>query len=102
MFTDVYYFLTVSGVLFSLGMLGIILNRQNIIRVLMSIELILLAGNINFVVFSVNLSDLSGQIFSLFVLTMSAAEVAVGLAIVVLYFRDRHTIAVDDASTLKG
>ena len=96
------HFLTVSAVLFTLGVFGIFLNRKNIIVILMSVELILLAVNINFVAFSAALGDLVGQVFALFVLTVAAAEAAIGLAIVVIYFRNRGTIEVEDISTLKG
>lgn len=96
------HYLTVSAILFVLGILGIFLNRKNIIVILMSIELILLAVNLNFVAFSASLQDLTGQIFTMFVLTVAAAEAAIGLAILVIYFRNRGSIAVDDVSTLRG
>jgi NADH-quinone oxidoreductase subunit K len=96
------HYLTVSAILFVLGILGIFLNRKNIIVILMSIELILLAVNLNFVAFSAALQDMTGQIFTMFVLTVAAAEAAIGLAILVIYFRNRGSIAVDDVSTLKG
>ena len=96
------HYVTVSSILFVLGVLGIFLNRKNVIVILMAIELILLAVNINFVAFSAFLGDLTGQIFAMFVLTVAAGEAAIGLAILVLYFRDRGTIAVDDVSHLKG
>jgi len=96
------HYLTLAGMLFTLGVFGIFLNRKNVIVILMSIELMLLAVNINFVAFSVYLNDLSGQIFSLFVLTVAAAEAAIGLAILVVYFRNRGSIAVEDISSLKG
>ena len=96
------HYVTVSSILFVLGVLGIFLNRKNVIVILMAIELILLAVNINFVAFSAFLNDLTGQIFAMFVLTVAAGEAAIGLAILVLYFRDRGTIAVDDVSHLKG
>ena len=92
----------VSSILFVLGVLGIFLNRKNVITILISIELILLAVNINMVAFSAFLHDLTGQVFAMFVLTVAAGEAAIGLAILVLYFRDRGTIAVDDVSHLKG
>ena len=95
-------YLTVAAILFTIGMLGIFLNRKNIIIILMSIELILLSVNINFVAFSSYLGDLMGQVFALFVLTVAAAEAAIGLAILVVYFRNRHTIAVDDVNSMKG
>ncbi len=96
------HYVTVSSILFVLGVLGIFLNRKNVITILISIELILLAVNINMVAFSAFLHDLTGQIFAMFVLTVAAGEAAIGLAILVLYFRDRGTIAVDDVSHLKG
>ena len=96
------HYLSVGAILFTLGILGIFLNRKNIIVILMSIELILLAVNINLVAFSVYLHDVVGQIFALFVLTVAAAEAAVGLAILVTFFRNRGDIAVDDASMMKG
>jgi NADH-quinone oxidoreductase subunit K len=96
------HYITVSSILFVLGVLGIFLNRKNIIIILMAIELILLSVNINLVAFSVYLNDLAGQIFAMFVLTVAAGEAAVGLAILVIYFRSRGTIAVDDVNHLKG
>ncbi len=96
------HFLAVAAVLFLIGVLGIIVNRRSVIVVLMSIELILLAANINFVAFSVFQHNLIGQIFTMFVLTVAAAETAIGLAILVVYFRNRGTIAVDDASGMRG
>jgi len=96
------HYIVVSSILFGLGVLGIVLNRKNVIIVLMSIELILLAVNINLVAFSAFLHDLAGQIFAMFVLTVAAGEAAVGLAILVIYFRSRGTIAVDDANRMKG
>ncbi|WP_456316263.1 NADH-quinone oxidoreductase subunit NuoK [Teichococcus wenyumeiae] len=96
------HYLTVSAILFVLGILGIFLNRKNVIVILMSIELLLLAVNLNFVAFSAALQDMTGQIFTMFVLTVAAAEAAIGLAILVIYFRNRGSIAVDDVSTLKG
>ena len=95
-------YLTVAAILFTIGMLGIFLNRKNIIIILMSVELILLAVNINFVAFSTYLGDLVGQVFALFVLTVAAAEAAIGLAILVVYFRNRGTIAVEDVNLMKG
>ena len=95
-------YLTVAAILFTIGVLGIFLNRKNIIIILMSVELILLAVNINFVAFSTYLGDLVGQVFALFVLTVAAAEAAIGLAILVVYFRNRGTIAVEDVNQLKG
>ena len=96
------HYVVVSSILFVLGVLGIFLNRKNIIVVLMAIELILLAVNINLVAFSAFLQDLTGQVFAMFVLTVAAAEAAVGLAILVTFFRNRGDIAVDDASMMKG
>ena len=96
------HYIVVSSILFGLGVLGIVLNRKNIIIVLMAIELILLSVNINLVAFSAFLHDLAGQIFAMFVLTVAAVEAAVGLAILVIYFRSRGTIAVDDANRMKG
>lgn len=96
------HYLVVSALVFTLGVLGVFLNRRNIIIVLMSIELILLAVNINFIAFSWFLKDLSGQIFSLFILTVAAAEAAIGLAILVVYFRNRSTINIDDANRMQG
>ena len=96
------HYLTVAAALFTIGVFGIFLNRKNIIIILMSIELILLAVNINFVAFSSYLNDLVGQVFALFVLTVAAAESAIGLAILVVYFRNRGTIAVEDVNQMKG
>ena len=96
------HYLTVGAVLFTLGIFGIFLNRKNVIIILMSIELILLAVNINFVAFSAFLHDLVGQIFAMFVLTVAAAEAAIGLAILVVYFRNRGTIEVADINLMKG
>jgi len=96
------HFLTVSAILLVLGVFGIFLNRKNVIVILMSIELILLAVNLNLVAFSSALGDLTGQVFTMFILTVAAAEAAIGLAIVVIYFRNRGTIEVEDISTLKG
>ena len=98
----VEHYITVSAVLFVLGVLGIFLNRKNVIVILMAVELILLAVNINLVAFSVFLNDLVGQVFAMFVLTVAAAEAAIGLAILVIYFRKRGTIAVEDAAQMKG
>jgi len=95
-------YLTVAAILFTIGVVGIFLNRKNIIIILMSIELILLAVNLNFVAFSSYLGDLVGQVFALFVLTVAAAEAAIGLAILVVYFRNRGTIAVEDVNMMKG
>ena len=95
-------YLTVAAILFTIGVFGIFLNRKNIIVILMSIELLLLAVNINFVAFSAFLNDLVGQVFALFILTVAAAEAAIGLAILVVYFRNRGTIAVEDVNLMKG
>jgi len=96
------HFLTVAAILFTLGVFGIFLNRKNIIVILMSVELILLAVNINFVAFSAYLNDLAGQVFALLILTVAAAEAAIGLAILVIFFRNRGSIAVDDVNVMKG
>ncbi len=96
------HYLTVAAILFTIGVVGIFINRKNVIIILMSIELILLAVNINLVAFSVFLGDLTGQVFALFVLTVAAAEAAIGLAILVVYFRNRGTIAVEDINLMKG
>jgi NADH-quinone oxidoreductase subunit K len=96
------HYLTVAAILFTVGVLGIFLNRKNIIIILMSVELILLAVNINFIAFSAYLGDLVGQVFALFILTVAAAEAAIGLAILVVYFRNRGTIAVEDVNMMKG
>jgi NADH-quinone oxidoreductase subunit K len=95
-------FLIVAAILFTLGVAGVILNRKNIIVVLMSVELILLSVNLNLVAFSAFLGDLTGQIFALFILTVAAAEAAIGLAILVAYYRNRGSIAVDDINMMKG
>ena len=96
------HYLTVAACLFTLGMLGIFLNRKNVIVILMSIELMLLAVNINFVAFSYYLGDLAGQVFVFFILTVAAAESAIGLAILVVLFRNLSTIDVEDLDALKG
>jgi len=96
------HFLTVGAILFTIGVFGIFLNRKNVIIILMSVELILLAVNINFVAFSAHLNDLVGQVFSLLILTVAAAEAAIGLAILVIYFRNRGSIDVDTISSMKG
>ena len=96
------HYLTVAAILFALGIFGIFLNRKNVIVILMSVELMLLAVNINLVSFSVFLNDLVGQVFAMFVLTVAAAEAAIGLAILVVLFRERKSINVADISTLKG
>ena len=96
------HYLGVAAALFVIGIFGIFLNRKNVIVILMSIELILLAVNINLVAFSTHLGDLTGQVFALLVLTVAAAEAAIGLAILVVYFRNRGTIEVDDINMMKG
>ena len=96
------HYLSVAAILFTLGLFGIFLNRKNVIIILMSIELMLLAVNINLVAFSTHLNDLVGQIFAMFVLTVAAGEAAIGLAILVVYFRNRGSIAVEDISSMKG
>jgi NADH-quinone oxidoreductase subunit K len=96
------HYLTVAAILFTLGIFGIFLNRKNVIVILMSVELILLAVNINLVAFSVFLGNITGQIFALFVLTVAAAEAAIGLAILVVFYRNRGSIAVEDINTMKG
>ncbi|WP_376090663.1 NADH-quinone oxidoreductase subunit NuoK [Roseomonas sp. CCTCC AB2023176] len=96
------HYLTVGAILLVLGVFGIFLNRKNVIVILMSVELILLSVNLNLVAFSASLGDLGGQVFALFILTVAAAEAAIGLAVVVIYFRNRGSIEVDDVSTLRG
>ena len=96
------HYLSVAAILFTLGIFGIFLNRKNVIIILMSIELILLAVNINLVAFSTHLGDIVGQIYALFVLTVAASEAAIGLAILVVYFRNRGSIAVEDINLMKG
>lgn len=96
------HYLTVAGALFTIGVLGIFVNRKNVIVLLMSIELVLLAVNINLVAFSAFLGDVQGQVFAMFVLTVAAAEAAVGLAILVTYFRNRGDISVDKLNLMKG
>ena len=96
------HYLTLSAILLTLGIFGIFLNRKNVIVILMSVELILLAVNINFVAFSAYLNDLAGQVFAMFILTVAAGEAAIGLAIVVVYFRNRGSIAVEDINMMKG
>ncbi|MCH9845331.1 MAG: NADH-quinone oxidoreductase subunit NuoK [Alphaproteobacteria bacterium] len=97
-----YHYFVLSAVVFTFGLFGIFLNKRNVIVILMSIELMLLAVNINFVAISTELNDVSGQIFSLFILSVAAAEAAIGLAILVVYYRNRASIAVDTISTMKG
>ena len=96
------HYLAVAAILFTLGILGIFVNRKNVIVILMSVELMLLAVNINLVAFSAHLGDLAGQVFSLLILTVAAGEAAIGLAILVIYFRNRGTIAVEDINLMKG
>ncbi|MDF1767277.1 NADH-quinone oxidoreductase subunit NuoK [Maricaulis sp.] len=96
------HYLAVAGVLFTIGVFGIFVNRKNVIILLMSVELILLSVNINLVAFSAHLGDLAGQVFALFVLTVAAAEAAVGLAILVVYFRNRGDISVEGVNLMKG
>jgi NADH-quinone oxidoreductase subunit K len=96
------HYLVVAAVLFTLGVFGIFLNRKNVIVILMSIELILLSVNVNLVAFSTHLGDMVGQVFAMLVLTVAAAEAAIGLAILVVYFRNRGTIAVEDINLMKG
>ena len=96
------HYLAVAAVLFTLGVLGIFLNRKNIILMLMAIELILLSVNLNLVAFSAFLGDLTGQVFAMFLLTVAAAEAAIGLAILVIFFRRRGSIAVDDVNRMRG
>ena len=96
------HYLTLAAIIFTIGVVGIFLNRKNVIVILMSIELILLAVNIDLVAFSIFINDLSGQIFTLFILTVAAAEAAIGLAIIVVYFRNSDTIRVEEIKNLKG
>lgn len=96
------HYLTIAAILFTLGLFGIFLNRKNVIVILMSVELMLLAVNINLVAFSTHLGDLVGQIFAMFVLTVAAAEAAIGLAILVVYYRNRASIAVEDINMMRG
>lgn len=96
------HYLSVGAILFTLGLFGIFLNRRNVIVILMSVELMLLAVNINLVAFSAYLNDLTGQVFAMFILTVAAAEAAIGLAILVVFYRNRASIAVDDVSNMKG
>jgi NADH-quinone oxidoreductase subunit K len=96
------HYLTVGAILFVLGVFGIFISRKNVIVILMSVELILLSVSLNLVAFSSRLDDLAGQVFAMFILTVAAAEAAIGLAIVVIYFRNRGTIEVEDISALKG
>jgi NADH-quinone oxidoreductase subunit K len=96
------HYLAVAAILFTIGVFGIFINRKNIIVILMAVELILLSVNINLVAFSSELGDLAGQVFSLIILTVAAAEAAIGLAILVIFYRNRGTIAVEDVNSLKG
>ena len=96
------HYLTLAAIIFTIGVVGIFLNRKNVIVILMSIELILLAVNINLVAFSIFINDLSVQLFTLFILTVAAAEAAIGLAIIVVYFRNSDTIRVEEIKNLKG
>ena len=96
------HYLAVAAIVFTLGILGIFLNRKNVIVILMSVELVLLAVNINLVAFSTHLGDLVGQVFALLVLTVAAAEAAIGLAILVVFYRNRGSIAVEDVNVMKG
>ena len=96
------HYLILSSLLFSIGVTGLFMNRKNIITILMSIELMLLATNINFVAFSVHLQDIVGQIFSIFILSIAAAEISIGLAILVIYSRNRNSIEIEDINQMKG
>ena len=96
------HYLTLAAIIFTIGIIGIFLNRKNVITILMSIELIFLAVNINLVSFSIYLQDLVGQVFTMFILTVAAAEAAVGLAIIVIYYKNRGSINVEQISSLKG
>ena len=96
------HYLFLGAIIFTLGVLGIFLNKKNLIIILMSIELILLSVNINFIAFSAYINDISGQIFAMLTLTVAAAEAAIGLAILVVYFRNRGSIAVEDINVMKG
>jgi len=96
------HYLVVAAILFTIGVFGIFINRKNVIIILMCIELILLAVNINFVAFSTHMGDIAGQVFAMFILTVAAAEAAIGLAILVVYFRNRGDIAVEDINLMKG
>lgn len=96
------HYLMLAGMLFTIGVFGMFLNRKNVIIILMSVELILLAVNINFIAFSAYLGDMTGQVFAMFILTVAAAEAAIGLAILVVFFRNRGSIAVEDISMMRG
>ena len=102
MLSPLTHYLTLAAILFTIGVFGIFLNRKNVIVMLMSIELILLAVNVNLVAFSASMNDLAGQVFAMFILTVAAAEAAIGLAIVVVYFRNRGSIEVEDINLMKG
>lgn len=99
---SITHYLMVSAILFIIGVLGIFLNRKNVIVILMSIELILLSVNLNFVAFSASLQDLVGQIFTLFILAVAAAEIAIGLSVLVVYYRNRGSIEIDEIDSMKG
>ncbi|AZL15998.1 NADH-quinone oxidoreductase subunit NuoK [Rickettsiales endosymbiont of Stachyamoeba lipophora] len=99
---DLVHYFFLSSIIFSIGICGIFLNRRNIIMILMSIELMLLSVNINFVAASMKLSQITGQIFAIFILTVAAAETAIGLAILVIYFRNKNSVAIDEANQMKG
>lgn len=96
------HYLMLAGLIFTIGVFGIFLNRKNVIIILMSIELMLLAVNINFIAFSSFMGDLTGQVFAMFILTVAAAEAAIGLAILIVFFRNKGSIAVEDISGMKG
>lgn len=96
------HYLILSSLLFSIGAMGLLMNRKNVITILMSVELMLLAVNLNFVAFSVYLQDIVGQVFSVIVLSIAAAEISIGLAILVLYFRNRGSIEIEDVSQMRG
>ena len=96
------HYLILSAMIFTIGVTGLFMNRKNVISILMSIELMLLSTNINFVAFSIHLNELSGQIFSILILTIAAAETSIGLAILVLYFRNKGTIELEDISQMRG
>jgi NADH-quinone oxidoreductase subunit K len=99
---SIQHYLVLSSILFTIGICGIFLGRKNVINIMMAIEIMLLAVNINFVAFSIHLGDIKGQIFTFFILTVAAAEAAIGLAILVIYYRNKASVEVDDISTLKG
>ena len=102
MIVDISHYLILGSIIFTIGVLGIFLNKKNLIVILMSIELILLSVNINLIAFSAYLGDISGQIFSMFTLTVAASEAAIGLAILVVFFRNKSSIAVEDINQMKG